>query len=151
MLSHFFQYICECVFFFQHKLRWKRRRSGNFVALMPVPHNNRTAASKRFANVDVSNKHFKIFCSCIIKYILICEHIRLGSLRMKRVLQNVLFLCNLDKATLMALHTRGVARGARGTQVPRCRVTVGALNHCGGAEKSQQCHKYFHQYSTFAS
>ena len=24
-------------------------------------------------------------------------------------------------------------------------------NHCGGTKKSQQCHKYFLQYSTFAS
>ena len=38
------------------------------------------------------------------------------------------------------------------------RITMGAPNHCGGrqmtagvVEKSQQCHKYFLQYSTFAS
>jgi len=43
---------------------------------------------------------------------------------------------------------KGVTREA---QFPGRRVTMGAPNHCGGAEKSQQCHKYFLQYSTFAS
>ena len=55
-------------------------------------------------------------------------------------------------------HIMGVARGERGAQFPGRRVIMGALNHCGGhrmaaggAEKSQQCHKYFLQNSTFAS
>jgi len=43
---------------------------------------------------------------------------------------------------------KGVTRGA---QFPGRRVTMGAPNHCGGVEKPQQCHKYFLQYSTFAS
>jgi len=49
-------------------------------------------------------------------------------------------------------------RGAREAQFPRRRVTMRASNHCGvrrmtaeGAEKSQQSHKYFLHYSTFAS
>ena len=46
---------------------------------------------------------------------------------------------------------KGRQRGGKGGTIPR------APNHCGGrmtagdAEKSQQCHKYFLQYSTFAS
>ena len=35
--------------------------------------------------------------------------------------------------------------------IPRRRVTMGAPNGCGGAEKSQQCHKYILQYRTYAS
>jgi len=41
--------------------------------------------------------------------------------------------------------------GAKGEQLPGHRVYLGAANHCGGAEKSRQCHKHFLQYSTFAS
>jgi len=37
----------------------------------------------------------------------------------------------------------GVTRGVTGSQFAGCRITA------GGAEKSQQCHKYFLQYSTF--
>jgi len=49
---------------------------------------------------------------------------------------------------------RGITRGA---QFPERRVTMGVRNHCGapngcgGAKQSQQCHKYFFQYSTFSS
>jgi len=39
--------------------------------------------------------------------------------------------------------TRGVTRGARGAQFPGRQFTMGALNHYGGAEKSQQYYKYF--------
>jgi len=60
----------------------------------------------------------------------------------------------------MSTGPRSVSRGARGAQFPGRRVTMVAPNHCwgrwmaaGGAKKSQQCHKYFLQYSrpTFAS
>ena len=37
-----------------------------------------------------------------------------------------------------------------GAKFPGCRITKGAPNDCGGAEKSQQCHEYFPQH-TFAS
>jgi len=38
-----------------------------------------------------------------------------------------------------------------GAESPRGRwITAGALNHCGRRRKSQQCHKYFLQYSKFA-
>jgi len=47
--------------------------------------------------------------------------------------------------------TQGVTRGARGSQFPERRVTMVAPNQCGGALKSQQCHKHFLQYSKFAS
>jgi len=40
---------------------------------------------------------------------------------------------------------RGVTREGKGSQFPGRRITA------GGAKKSQQCHKYFRQYSTFAS
>jgi len=40
--------------------------------------------------------------------------------------------------------SRDVTRRGKGGP-PRCRMTV------GGTKKSQQCHKYFLQYSTFAS
>jgi len=40
---------------------------------------------------------------------------------------------------------RGVMKGARGAEFPGRRITV------WGAEKAQQCHKYFLQCSTFAS
>jgi len=40
---------------------------------------------------------------------------------------------------------RGVTREGKGAQFPGRRITA------GGATKSQQCHKYFRQYSTFAS
>jgi len=48
--------------------------------------------------------------------------------------------------------------GARWAQFPGRRIIMGAANHCGGrqmsaggAEKSQQFHKYFLQYSKFPS
>jgi len=39
----------------------------------------------------------------------------------------------------------------RGAQIPARQITMGAPNYCGVREKSQQCHKYFIQYSKFAS
>ena len=42
----------------------------------------------------------------------------------------------------------------KGAQFTKCRIFMGARNHCGGhwiAKKSQQCHKYSLQYSAFAS
>jgi len=55
-------------------------------------------------------------------------------------------------------HKQGRNEGvARGVQFSGRRVAMGTPNHCGcrmvagGAKKSQQCHKYFLQYSTFAS
>jgi len=54
--------------------------------------------------------------------------------------------------------SRGVTTGVRGAQFHGRRITPGdaeilrgAPNDCGGAKKSQQCHKHFLQYSTFAS
>ena len=47
---------------------------------------------------------------------------------------------------------RGVTMGRMGSNIPQ--VLRGAPNDCGGAEKCQQCHKYFFQYIhcyTFAS
>ena len=60
-----------------------------------------------------------------------------------------------------AVRDSGVDRhdtgGATGSQFPGRRITMGAPNHCRGhrmtagcAVKSQQCHKYFLQYSAFA-
>jgi len=40
---------------------------------------------------------------------------------------------------------RGIPRGSKGGTILR------APNHCGGVQKSHQCHKYFLQYSIFAS
>jgi len=40
--------------------------------------------------------------------------------------------------------------GARGAQFPGRRIIMGAPNHCGGLQKSQQFHIYFFQYSKFA-
>jgi len=55
-------------------------------------------------------------------------------------------------------HQRRNEGGGRRAQFPGRGVTMGAPNHCGrrrmaarGAEKSQECHKYFFQYSPFAS
>jgi len=48
--------------------------------------------------------------------------------------------------------TGGVARGrARGRSYPSAESLWRPQIIAGGAEKSQQCHKYFLQYSTFAS
>ena len=59
---------------------------------------------------------------------------------------------------------QGRNEGAKGERFTGRRITMGAPKHCGGAEspwrrrmaaegakKSQQCHKYFLQYSTFDS
>jgi len=65
---------------------------------------------------------------------------------------------NCNEYRLPALQvSRGVTRRGKGGTIPRapihyegaeslqgCRITA------GGAEKSQQCHKYFLQYSKFA-
>jgi len=39
----------------------------------------------------------------------------------------------------------------QGAQFPGLRLTMGDRMTAGDPEKSQQCHKYFPQYSTFAS
>jgi len=44
--------------------------------------------------------------------------------------------------------SKGVTRWV---QFPGRQIAMGGANHYGGAEKSQQCHNYFIQYSTFAS
>ena len=44
---------------------------------------------------------------------------------------------------------QGCNEGGKGAQFPGGRVTMRVQNHCGGAKKSQQCHKYFLQYSKF--
>jgi len=53
---------------------------------------------------------------------------------------------------------QGRNEGGQGVQYPGNRITMGAPNHCGGrrmtvrgADKSQQCRKYFFQYNTFTS
>jgi len=63
--------------------------------------------------------------------------------------QNALpFLHHNENAPCYAGAWRG---GAKGAQFPGPRINKGALNHCGGRHKSQQCHRYFLQYSAFAS
>ena len=52
--------------------------------------------------------------------------------------------------------TRGVTTGGKEAQFSGYRITSRQLlrvapNDCGGVKKSQQCHQYFLQYSTFAS
>jgi len=47
--------------------------------------------------------------------------------------------------------TQGRNEGGSGAQFPGHLITMGAPNHCRGAEMPQQCHKYFLQYSEFAS
>jgi len=44
-----------------------------------------------------------------------------------------------------------VTRGGKGSTIPRAPNHYGVPNHCGGAGKSRQCHKYFLQYIEFAS
>jgi len=52
---------------------------------------------------------------------------------------------------------QGPSEGARGRNYPGAESLwgrwnfVGAPNDCGGTKKSQQCHTYIFQYSTFAS
>ena len=46
---------------------------------------------------------------------------------------------------------QGHREGGKGTKFPGRRITVEGPNDCGGRQKSQQCHKYFLQYSTFVS
>jgi len=36
-------------------------------------------------------------------------------------------------------------KGSKGTQFPGRRITMGEPNYCGGAEKPEQCRKYFLQ------
>ena len=57
----------------------------------------------------------------------------------------------LMQAVLSTTLTKGIKRGARGAQFPGRPVTMGAPNDYRVAEKSQQCHKYFLQYTTFTS
>jgi len=45
----------------------------------------------------------------------------------------------------------GVTKGGEGRTISGRQITSGVLNHCGGHRKSQQYHKYFLQYSSFAS
>jgi len=49
------------------------------------------------------------------------------------------------------LHVQGRNEGGRGAQFPGHRIIMGGRITAGGTEKSQQCHKYFLQYSTSAS
>jgi len=44
---------------------------------------------------------------------------------------------------------QGRNEGGKGTLFPERRIAMGAPNDGGSAEKSQQCHKHFLQYSTF--
>jgi len=70
--------------------------------------------------------------------------------------QPLLILINFNlpfwmQAVLSTTLTRGITRAARGEQFPGRPVTAGAPNDCRVAEKSQQCHKHFLQYTTFTS
>jgi len=49
------------------------------------------------------------------------------------------------------IYVRGVTRGARGHNSPGAESLTGRQITVGGAEKTQQCHKHFLEYSTFAS
>jgi len=46
---------------------------------------------------------------------------------------------------LVSALRRGVTRGGKGVTIPLAPI------HCGGTEKFQKCHKYFHQHSKFSS
>jgi len=60
---------------------------------------------------------------------------------------NLLFLM---QEVLNTTLTRGIKRGQGGT-IPRAPCHYGAPNDYRVAEKSQQCHKHFLQYTTFTS
>jgi len=45
---------------------------------------------------------------------------------------------------------RSVTSGGKGGTIPRVPSQYGAPNHCGGAEKSHKCYKYFLQCNEFA-
>jgi len=47
--------------------------------------------------------------------------------------------------------SKGVTTGRKVGTIPRRWITMETMINCGGAEKSQQCRKYFLQYSAFAS
>jgi len=49
------------------------------------------------------------------------------------------------------VQSAGAQRGGKGAQLPGRRITLVALKYCEGAKKSQLCHTYILQYSTFAS
>jgi len=55
------------------------------------------------------------------------------------------------QAVLSTTLTKGITRAARGAQFPGRPVTMGAPNDYRVAEKSQQCHKHFLQYTAFTS
>jgi len=59
-------------------------------------------------------------------------------------------VCSFLHAALW-YNQQGRNEGAMRAQLPGRRITLGALKYCGGAKKSQQCHTYILQYSTFAS
>jgi len=50
-------------------------------------------------------------------------------------------LCGPDPLPHAAQHLGG-GRGGKGAQFPERRITMGMSDHCGGAEKFQQCYKY---------
>ena len=65
---------------------------------------------------------------------------------------NTFLSASLAKVNHHRVSLRSVTRGrATGAQLPGRRVTIGAPNHCGDAEKSKLCHKRFLQCSTLAS
>jgi len=57
----------------------------------------------------------------------------------------------LMQSVLSTTLTRGIMRRERGAQFPERPVTMGARNDYRVAEKSQQCHRHFLQYTTFSS
>jgi len=66
-------------------------------------------------------------------------------------------LCTFMFLHLLLASHRGVTRGGKGSTIPRAPIHYGGAESlqgpgitAGGAEKSQQCHKYFLQYSKFA-
>jgi len=56
-----------------------------------------------------------------------------------------------DLQLFQYISIRGVTRGAKGANFPGHCITMRARITAGSAERSQQCHIYFLQYSTFDS
>ena len=54
-------------------------------------------------------------------------------------------------STHNGMHIQRRNEGGQGTMLRGAESMLGALNDCGGTEKSQKCHKYFLRYRTFAS
>jgi len=60
-------------------------------------------------------------------------------------------LCSVCLFAITLCYSQGRNEGAKGRNSPGAESLCGRQITAGGAEKSQQCHKYFLQCSTFAS